>query len=79
MSTPTTAAASDNLETLLTDDPEGIERDKLMQVLQDFEQELDRKLKQGCPQDEYKQLSVVLNGTRVAREVLTDYHQKLNH
>ena len=79
MSTPTTSPASDNLETLLTDDPEGVERDKLMQVLQDFEQELGRKLKQGCPQDEYKQVSVVLNGARVAQAVLADYHQKLNH
>ena len=79
MSTPTTSAAPGNLETLLIDDPEGIERDKLLQVLQDFEQELNARLKQGCPQDEYKQVSVVLNGARVAQAVLADYHQKLNH
>lgn len=79
MSIPATAAASDTLESLLTDDREGIERDKLLQVLQDFELELDLKLKKGCAQDEYKQVSVVLNGARVAQAVLSDYHRKLNH
>ena len=67
-----------NLEALLTDDPEGTERDKLMHILQELEQELQNKLKQGCTQDEYKQVSVVAYGARVAQAVLQDYHAHLN-
>ena len=73
-----TSTEINNLETLLSNDPEGTERDKLMQVLKELEQELDHKVKRGCTQEEYKQVSVVLNGARVAQAVLHDYHQRLN-
>ena len=75
----TTSNETKNLETLLSNDPDGIERDKLMRALQEMEQELENRMKQGCTQDEYKQISVVANGARVARAVLQDYHQRLNN
>ena len=75
----TTSNETKNLETLLSNDPDGIERDKLMRALQEMEQELENRMKQGCTQDEYKQISVVANGARVAQAVLQDYHQRLNN
>ncbi len=74
----TTTNENNNLETLLNNDPDGTERDKLMRILQDLEQEMENRLKQGCTQDEYKQVSVVANGARVAQAVLQDYHERLN-
>ena len=50
----TTSNENNNLEALLSNDPEGTERDKLMRILQDLEQELENKMKRGCTQDEYK-------------------------
>ena len=75
----TTSNENNNLEALLSNDPEGTERDKLMRILQDLEQELENKMKRGCTQDEYKQASVVANGARVAQAVLQDYHARLNN
>ena len=69
---------NNNLETLLSDDPDGVERDKLAQVLKTFELELDAALKRGCAPDEYQQIGIVLAGTRVAQSVLQDYHRYLN-
>ena len=74
----TTTNENNNLETLLSNDPDGTERDKLMRILQDLEQEMENRMKQGCSQDEYKQVSVVANGARVAQAVLQDYHERLN-
>ena len=75
----TTSNENNNLEALLSNDPDGTERDKLMQILRDLEQEMENRMKQGCTQDEYKQVSVVANGARVAQAVLQDYHQRLNN
>ncbi|MDE0156654.1 MAG: hypothetical protein OXI88_07295 [Gammaproteobacteria bacterium] len=73
-----TSAENDTLEARLSDDPEGSERDKLMHILKSFEQELDDALKQGCAPAEYKRLSEVLTGARVAQGVLAAYHGYLN-
>ena len=75
----TTNSKTADLETRLTDDPEGVELDRLMQILRAFEQELDREIKRGCTTEEYKQNNVVLNGARIAQAVLTDYHSQLNN
>ena len=73
-----TSAENDTLEARLSDDPEGSERDKLLHILQAFEQELDDTLKQGCAPAEYKRISEVLTGARVAQGVLVAYHGHLN-
>ena len=73
-----TSADNPTLEARLSDDPEGSERDKLLQVLKAFEQELDEALKKGCAPADYKRLSEVLLGARVAQGVLAVYHGHLN-
>ncbi|MCY4154383.1 MAG: hypothetical protein OXD47_00140 [Gammaproteobacteria bacterium] len=73
-----TSADNTTLEARLSDDPEGSERDKLLQVLKAFEQELDEALKKGCAPAEYKRIGEVLTGARVAQGVLVAYHNFLN-
>lgn len=73
-----TTAEYNTLEARLSGDADGSERDKLLRVLQSFEQELDDTLKKGCAPAEYKRLSEVLTGARVAQVVLVAYHSHLN-
>ena len=73
-----TTTENNTLETLLSEDPEGSERDKLLRILKAFEQELDTTLKKGCAPDDYKRMNEVLIGARVAQLVLLDYHRHLN-